>query len=62
MLYDFRDGDRVSHHSDPNPLRVIGVGPTIAVQFPNGEMRAFEPSELKKVTITEMATARATGS
>ena len=54
MEHDFREGNWVLHHSHPKPLRVIGVGPTIAVQYPTGEMRAFEPSELKKVAAPQM--------
>jgi hypothetical protein len=50
MQYGLREGDWVLHHSCPEPVRVIGLGSTIAVEFPDGMMRAFEPSELKKVT------------
>jgi hypothetical protein len=46
---EFREGDWVRHPSYPEPVRVIGVGATIAVQFPNGVMQAFEPVELEKV-------------
>jgi hypothetical protein len=49
MQCQFREGDWVRHRSFPEPVRVIGIGSTIAVQFPNGEMRAFEPDELVKV-------------
>ncbi len=51
MLQEFREGDWVRHHSCPDLLRVVGTGTTIAVQFPNGKMRAFEPCELDKVPI-----------
>ena len=54
MRYEFREGDWVRHHSCPEPLRVIGIGTTIAVQFPNGVMQAFEPSELEKVSIAKL--------
>jgi hypothetical protein len=50
MRYEFREGDWVRHHSCPEPIRVIGIGSTIAVQFPNGDMQAFEPCELEKVS------------
>jgi hypothetical protein len=49
MRYEFREGDLVRHHSCAVPIRVIGIGATIAVQFPNGVMRAFEFFELEKV-------------
>jgi hypothetical protein len=49
MQYGLREGDWVLHRSCPEPVRVIGLGSTIAVELPNGVMRAFEPSELKKV-------------
>ena len=58
MQYQFREGDWVRHHSFPGPVRVIGIGPTIAVQFPNGEMRAFEPEELERVSFAEVRQAR----
>ncbi len=51
MQHEFREGDWVRHHSFSEPIRVIGIGSTIAVQFPNGEMRAFEPEELERVSI-----------
>jgi hypothetical protein len=51
MQSEFREGDWVRHHSFPEPIRVIGIGSTIAVRFPNGEMRAFEPEELERVSI-----------
>jgi hypothetical protein len=54
MRHQFREGDRVRHRSYPAPLRVIGIGTTIAVQFPNGIMQAFEPSELEKVPIAKV--------
>jgi hypothetical protein len=50
MEYEFREGDWVRHQSHPEPLRVIGSGATIAVRFPNGDMQAFEPCELQKVS------------
>ena len=49
MQYQFREGDWVRHRSSLEPLRVVGVGATIVVQFPNGDMQAFEPCELEKV-------------
>jgi len=33
----------------PRTASSIGIGPTTAVQFPNGAMQAFEPSELERV-------------
>jgi hypothetical protein len=54
MEHDFHEGNWVLHHSNPKPLRVIGVGPSIAVQYPNGEMRGFEPSELKRVAASQI--------
>jgi hypothetical protein len=47
MQYQFREGDWVRHRSFPEPVRVIGIGSTIAVQFPNGEMRALSPTSWK---------------
>jgi hypothetical protein len=54
MQNKFREGDLVRHYSCAVPIRVIGVGATIAVQYPNGVMRAFEPCELEKVAKTEL--------
>jgi hypothetical protein len=54
---DFHEGDLVTHRSFPQILRVVGVGTTIAVEFPSGEMRAFERLELKKVAITDQLDA-----
>ena len=54
MQAEFREGDWVRHHSFPEPIRVIGIGSTIAVQFPNGETRAFEPEELEKASIAQV--------
>ena len=54
MVPDFREGDWVRHRSSPESLRVVGTGTTIAVQFPNRDMRAFEPSELEKVDIAKL--------
>ena len=54
MQYHFREGDWVRHRSIPEAVRVIGIGSTIAVQFPNGEMWAFEPDELEKVSIAKV--------
>jgi hypothetical protein len=54
MQYQFREGDWVRHRSFPEPVRVIGIGSTIAVQFPNGEMRAFEPDELERVSLAKV--------
>jgi hypothetical protein len=51
MQHEFREGDWVRHHSCAVPIRVIGTGATIAVQFPSGVMRAFEPCELERVSI-----------
>jgi hypothetical protein len=49
MVPDLREGDWVRHRSSPEPLRVVGLGSTIAVRFPNGSMQAVEPCELEKV-------------
>ena len=49
MQDEFREGDWIRHHCCSEPIRVIGVGATIVVQFPNGGMQAFEPCELEKV-------------
>jgi hypothetical protein len=57
MLYEFREGDLVRHHSCAVPMRVIGVGATIAIEYPNGVIRAFEPFELEKVSITNNLSA-----
>ena len=54
MRYEFREGDWVRHRSCSEPLRVIGTGTTIAVQFPNGDMQAFEPCELEKLSIIKL--------
>jgi hypothetical protein len=54
MQHEFREGDWVRHHSCPKPIRVIGIGTTIAVQFSDGTMRAFEPFELEKVAIAKV--------
>jgi hypothetical protein len=54
----FQEGDWVRHHSCPQPIRVIGTGPTIAVEFPNGAMRALEPSELETVSISKISPLR----
>ncbi len=54
MRQEFREGDWVRHRSCPEPIRVIGIGTTIAVQFPNGVIRAYEPSELEKVPLAEV--------
>jgi hypothetical protein len=59
MQHEFREGDWVRHHSSSEPIRVIGIGSTIAVQFPNGEMRAFEPEELQKVSIAKVRQSKA---
>ena len=58
MQSEFREGDWVRHKTFPDPIRVIGIGSTIAVQFPNGEMRAFEPDELDRVSIAEVRQAK----
>jgi hypothetical protein len=55
--YEIREGDLVRHPSCAVPIRVIGVGPTIAVAFPNGDMQAFEPFELEKVLIDRLGTS-----
>ena len=55
MQHELREGDWVRHRSFPEPMRVIGIGSTIAVQFPNGEMRAFEPEELERVSIAKVS-------
>jgi hypothetical protein len=58
MQYGLRQGDWVLHHSCPEPVRVIGLGSTIAVELPNGVMRAFEPSELTKMAPTKVPRPR----
>ena len=58
MQLDLREGDWVRHRSCPEPIRVIGTGTTIAVQFPNGVMQAFEPGELEKVPSPTKAPVR----
>ena len=35
-------------------FEVVGIGSTIAVRFPKGEMKAFEACELEKVTNAEL--------
>lgn len=40
MPREFREGEWVRHRSYPEPVRVVGIRPTIAVQFPSGAMRA----------------------
>jgi len=55
MQDQFREGDWVRHRSFPEPVRVIGIGTTIAVELPNADMRAFEPEELEKVSITSVS-------
>ena len=59
MQSEFREGDWVRHKTFREPIRVIGIGSTIAVQFPNGEMRAFEPEELEKVSIAKVQQSKA---
>ena len=54
MRQEYREGDWVRHHSNPRPLRVVGIGSTIAVRFPKGEMRAFEPCELENVDLATL--------
>jgi hypothetical protein len=54
MQREYREGDWVRHHSSPEPLRVVGIGSTIAVRFPKGEMRAFEPCELENVDLATL--------
>ena len=54
MLSNLREGDWVRHRSSPDLLRVVGIGSTIAVRFPKGEMKAFEACELEKVTNAEL--------
>jgi hypothetical protein len=54
MQDQFREGDWVRHRSFPEPIRVIGIGTTIAVELPKEGMRAFEPCELEKVLITSV--------
>jgi hypothetical protein len=49
MPEEYREGDWVRYCSCPEPVRVVGVGATIVVQFPNRDMQAFEPCELEKV-------------
>jgi hypothetical protein len=62
MRQIFREGDWVRHPSYPEPIRVIGVGTTIAVQLPNGAMRAFDPSVLEKVQIARVPAAEVASS
>lgn len=59
MRHEFREGDWVRHHCCPEPIRVVGVGATIVVQFPNGDMRAFEPCQLEKLPIAKAPARRA---
>jgi hypothetical protein len=59
MRCEFREGDWVRHPSYSDPVRVIGVGATIAVQFPNGVMQAFEPVELEKVPAPDIPVRKA---
>jgi hypothetical protein len=59
MRNEFQEGDWVRHPSYPEPVRVIGTGTTIAVQFPNGVMRAFEPVELEKVPAPDIPVRKA---
>jgi hypothetical protein len=54
MRHEFREGDWVRHHSCPEPIRVVGIGTTIVVQFPSGDMQAFELCELQKVQIAKV--------
>jgi len=54
MPEEFREGDWVRHHSCQAPVRVVGIGTTIVVKFPNGDMQAFEPCELEKVSIANV--------
>jgi hypothetical protein len=61
MRYEIREGDLVRHHSCAVPIRVIGIGATIAVEYPNGVIRAFEPFELEKVPTTVSAEAARSG-
>jgi hypothetical protein len=61
MRQEFREGDWVRHRSSPEQLRVVGLGSTIAVRFPKGEMRAFEPCELEKVDIAKLPTRKVQG-
>jgi hypothetical protein len=61
VLYEFREGDLVRHHSCAVPIRVIGIGATIAVEYPNGVIRAFEPFELEKVPIANGVSAARSG-
>ena len=61
MRYEFREGDLVRHHSCSVPLRVIGIGATIAVEYPNGVIRAFEPFELERVPIADGVSAARSG-
>ena len=61
MRDEFREGDWVRHRSCAVPLRVIGIGTTIAVQFSNGDMQAFEPCELEKVAIGKVRARKVGG-
>ncbi len=62
MRHDFREGDPVRHRSCGEPIRVIGLGATIAVQLPTGEMRAFDPCELEKVQTARIPAAEGASS
>jgi hypothetical protein len=61
MLHEFREDDWVRHRSSPEPLRVVGLGTTIVVQFSNGDMQAFEPCELEKVPIAKVPVRKVRG-
>ena len=61
MLHEFREGDWVRHHSCPEPIRVVGLGTTIVVQFSNGDMQAFEPCELEKVPLAKIPVRKLRG-
>src|SRR5262245_38645748 len=59
MRDESREGDWVRHHQCPEPVRVIEVGPTIAIVVPNGEMQAFGPSELERVSTSKVGPPKA---
>ena len=61
MPEEFREGDWVRHRFCPEPIRVVGVGATIVVQFPNGDMQAVEPYELEKVPIAKVPVRKVRG-
>ena len=53
MRQEFREGDWVRHRSSSVPIRVVGIGSTIAVRSSTGAMQAFEPCELERAQTTK---------